>query len=108
VIVPAVAALEAGNSASRGLLATLPHPLSPAASTIVQALRYGKIAGLLGSAIVFAAVHGPNLAAVTAVIVGVINAELFRCSRSIWPGVVVHAVNNLLGTGIGILIQAIS
>ena len=75
-------------------------------------LRYGKIAGLLGSAIVFAAVHCPNLAAVTAVIIGVIigviNAELFRRSRSIWPGVVAHAVNNLLGTGFGILTAATS
>ena len=71
-------------------------------------LRYGKIAGLLGSAIVFAAVHCPNLAAVTAVVIGVINAELFRRSRSIWPGVVAHAVNNLLGTGFGILTAATS
>lgn len=71
-------------------------------------LRYGKIAGVLGSAIVFAAVHGPNLAVVTALIVGLINAELFRRSRSIWPGVVVHAVNNLIGTGLGILIAATS
>jgi len=67
-------------------------------------LRYGKVAGILGSAVVFAAVHGPNLAMVTAVIVGLIDAELFRRSGSIWPGVVVHAMNNLIGIGIGILI----
>jgi len=42
------------------------------------------------------------------VIVGLISAELRRRSGSIWPGVAVHAVNNLIGTGLGILITATS
>ena len=71
-------------------------------------LRYGHVVGVLGSAVVFAAVHGANLAALTALIVGLLNAELLRRSRSIWPGVVVHAVNNLLGFGLGLLVAAAS
>ena len=71
-------------------------------------LRYGRAVGVLGSAVVFAAAHGPNAAAIPALIVGVISAELRRRSRSIWPGVVVHAVNNFVGIGLGILVAAAS
>jgi uncharacterized protein len=67
-------------------------------------LRYGPVAGVLGSAVVFAAVHGANSAAITAFVEGLVAAELLRRSSSIWPSVVVHLVNNLLGTGIGILL----
>lgn len=68
--------------------------------------RYGPLVGVLGSTMVFAAVHGLNFAVVPAVIVGMMNAELLRRSRSVWPGVVVHAVNNALGTGLGVLLTA--
>ncbi|WP_018331070.1 CPBP family intramembrane glutamic endopeptidase [Actinomycetospora chiangmaiensis] len=67
-------------------------------------LRYGRGGAVVGSAVIFAAVHGANLAAATALIVGLINAELLRRSRSIWPGVTAHAMNNVLAVGIGVLL----
>ncbi len=69
-------------------------------------MRYGPVVGVAGSAVVFAAVHGPNAAAVTAAVVGLINAVLLRRSGSIWPGVVAHAVNNLIGIGVGVALAA--
>ncbi len=57
-------------------------------------LRYGWVAGVLGSSVVFALFHGINLALPTALIVGIVAAELMRRSRSIWPAVAVHVVNN--------------
>lgn len=67
-------------------------------------LRYGSFVGVVGSAVVFAAVHGANAAAVTALVVGLITGELLRRSGSIWPGVVVHTVNNLIGYGVSLLL----
>ncbi|GAA4210725.1 type II CAAX endopeptidase family protein [Streptosporangium oxazolinicum] len=58
-------------------------------------LRYGPVIGVLSSSVVFAVFHGINLAMTTAFVVGVIAAEVMRRSGSIWPAVVVHAVNNL-------------
>lgn len=60
-------------------------------------LRYGPLVGVGGSAVVFALLHGINFVLPAALIVGLITAELRRRSGSIWPGVVVHAVNNALG-----------
>lgn len=58
-------------------------------------LRYGPIIGVVGSTLVFAATHGFNTVFPAAVAVGLISAEIFRRSGSIWPAVVVHAVHNL-------------
>ncbi|WP_217428458.1 CPBP family intramembrane glutamic endopeptidase [Microlunatus speluncae] len=58
-------------------------------------LRYGPVIGVLASAVIFALCHGTNLALPTALVVGIIAAEIMRRSGSIWPAVVVHAVNNL-------------
>nr|WP_255646099.1 CPBP family glutamic-type intramembrane protease [Actinoplanes polyasparticus] len=46
---------------------------------------------------IFALAHGINPAFVTALVVGLIAAEVRRRSDSIWPGVLVHVVNNLVG-----------
>ncbi|MFC4628463.1 CPBP family intramembrane glutamic endopeptidase [Promicromonospora alba] len=56
--------------------------------------RYGPVLATLGSAAIFALLHGINVVLPTAFIVGVITAELRRRSDSVWPGVVVHALNN--------------
>ncbi len=60
-------------------------------------LRYGAAIGVVGSAVVFALAHGLNSALGTALVVGLIAAELRRRSGSVWPGVVVHVVNNSIG-----------
>ena len=65
--------------------------------------RYGAWIGVLGSAAVFALVHGVNIILPIAFVVGIITALLFRRTGSIWPGVAVHAVNN----GISIVIPAV-
>lgn len=58
-------------------------------------LRYGSFIGVVGSAAIFALFHGINTVLPAAFIVGLIAAEIFRRSGSVWPGVVVHAVVNL-------------
>lgn len=59
-------------------------------------LRHGAVAGVLGSALVFAAAHGPTPAAVTALVLGLVTAELRRRSGSVWPAIVAHAAHNLV------------
>lgn len=44
--------------------------------------------------------HGLNAVFVTALVVGLVAAELRRRSGSVWPGVVVHVTNNLIGQGL--------
>lgn len=58
-------------------------------------LRYGPFIGVVGSALIFALSHGINTVFPAALVVGLIAAEVFRRSGSVWPGVVVHAVVNL-------------
>ena len=58
-------------------------------------LRYGPFIGVVGSALIFALFHGISIVFPAALVVGLINAELFRRSGSVWPGVVVHIVFNL-------------
>lgn len=69
-------------------------------------LRYGKVVGVGGSAVVFALMHGVNVIFVTALVVGLIAAELRRRSDSVWPGVVTHVVNNALAQGAALLVAA--
>lgn len=58
-------------------------------------LRYGPFVGVVGSTLIFALAHGINEVFPAAVVTGLIAAELFRRSGSVWPGVVVHVVYNL-------------
>ncbi|SDD31576.1 hypothetical protein SAMN04489747_0685 [Auraticoccus monumenti] len=57
--------------------------------------RYGPWVAVLVSSTVFAVAHGINYVLPVAFVVGVIGALLLRRTGSLWPGVVVHAVNNL-------------
>ena len=59
-------------------------------------LRYGAAVGVVGSAMIFAVLHGVPNTMFAAVIVGLIAGDLRRRSESIWPGVGVHVVFNLL------------
>lgn len=69
-------------------------------------LRYGAVVAVVGSSLIFALMHGLNAAFVTALIVGLVAAELRRRSDSVWPGVVVHIVNNLIGQALALILAA--
>lgn len=56
--------------------------------------RYGPWVAVLASSAVFALAHGINYILPVAFIVGVVAALLLRRTGSVWPGVIVHAVNN--------------
>ncbi len=56
--------------------------------------RYGAWVGVIVSAAIFAVAHGINPILPVAFVVGVLTALLFRWSGSVWPGVVLHGVNN--------------
>ena len=65
--------------------------------------RYGVWLGVILSAAVFALSHGVNLATPVAFVVGVSAALLMQKTKSVWPGVVVHAVNNASSTLISVI-----
>ncbi len=56
--------------------------------------RYGPWAGILGGAVIFAAVHGPSVIFFNALMAGILTGWLFRETNSIWPGVLTHVVYN--------------
>lgn len=60
--------------------------------------RYGAWVAIPVSSGVFALSHGINYILPVAFIVGVMAALLLRASGSVWPGVVVHMVNNAYST----------
>ncbi|MBO3681352.1 CPBP family intramembrane glutamic endopeptidase [Streptomyces sp. NEAU-YJ-81] len=60
--------------------------------------RYGPWVSVIGSTVVFALAHGINLALIPALVVGAINGILLVRTKSVWPGVIVHAVNNGVAT----------
>ncbi|NUL49308.1 CPBP family intramembrane metalloprotease [Cellulosimicrobium funkei] len=51
---------------------------------------------ILASALLFAVAHGINPVLPVAFVVGLFTALLFRWSGSIWPGVLLHGVNNAI------------
>lgn len=56
--------------------------------------RYGPWAGIVGSAFIFAAVHGPSVIFFNAFMAGILTGYLFRKTESIWPGLMTHVVYN--------------
>ncbi|MFE7540246.1 CPBP family intramembrane glutamic endopeptidase [Streptomyces platensis] len=70
--------------------------------------RYGAWVSVLAGATVFALVHGLNPVLPVAFVVGVINAVLPRRTGSVWPGIVVHGVNNALAMSIPVIIEWVS
>ena len=74
-------------------------------------LRYGPFVGVAGSAVIFALAHGGiginggiNVVVPAAFVVGLITAEFFRRSGSVWPGVLVHVVYNAVGQVMSVLL----
>jgi membrane protease YdiL (CAAX protease family) len=58
-------------------------------------LRYRPFIAVIGSALVFALLHGISIVFPAAIVLGLVAGEIYRRSGSIWPGVVVHMVYNL-------------
>lgn len=56
--------------------------------------RYGVWAGVVGSAAIFAVVHGPSVILLDAFMVGIIAGAAFRRTGSLWPPLTIHAVYN--------------
>lgn len=56
--------------------------------------RYGPWAGILGSALIFGAAHGPSVIFFNAFMAGILTGYLFRQTNSVWPGFMTHFVYN--------------
>lgn len=56
--------------------------------------RYGMWPGVVGSAAIFAVIHGPSVILLDAFMVGILVGILFRKTGSVWPGLVTHVVYN--------------
>ena len=69
-------------------------------------LRYGPIIGVVGSALIFALLHGINVVFPAALVAGLIAGEVFRRSGSIWPAVIVHVMFNLPSIPMMMLVSA--
>ena len=65
--------------------------------------KYGAWAGVVGSAAIFGVVHGPSVILLNAFMVGILTGIVFRKTRSVWPGLVIHCVYN----GIWLLIYSV-
>lgn len=66
--------------------------------------RYGVTVATIASAAVFGLAHGISIVLVGAVILGVVAALLYERTRSIWPAVAVHGVNNGISFAIAALV----
>lgn len=58
--------------------------------------RYGAWAGIVDSALIFGAVHGPSVIFFNAFMAGILTGYLFRKTNSVWPGFVTHFVFNAI------------
>lgn len=56
--------------------------------------RWGIWVGILGSSLIFGAVHGEVSIAGAAAVLGLILAWVYERSQSLWPPFIIHAINN--------------
>jgi membrane protease YdiL (CAAX protease family) len=70
--------------------------------------RYGAWIGVIASAAIFAVAHGINTVFLVAFVVGILAALLFRWSGSIWPGIMLHGVNNTASILVPVVIAALA
>ncbi len=56
--------------------------------------RYGALAGVGLSAVIFGLVHGVSVIMPVAIMVGLLSGALFRRTGSVWPSIVLHCVYN--------------
>lgn len=61
---------------------------------ILGALEPFGTAGILLQAVIFAALHGSALQRLYALVLGLLLGWLARRTKSVWPGAVVHCLNN--------------
>lgn len=62
--------------------------------------RYGALAGVGLSAVIFGVVHGTGVIMWVAIMMGLLSGALFRKTGSVWPSVLLHMVyNGLHSTG---------
>lgn len=66
--------------------------------------RYGVVAAVIVSSVLFGLAHGLNVVLPVAIMLGVLNALLYERSGSIWPSVVAHGVHNALGFAVAALV----
>lgn len=71
-------------------------------------LRYGVVISVTVSVILFGAAHGWNLSLVPATLVGITSAVLLIRTGSLWPGVIVHVVNNGVATALALLAPTVA
>lgn len=69
--------------------------------------RLGAWVAVPLSALLFALAHGINPVFPVALVVGVLAALLFTWSGSIWPGVILHGVNNAVALVVPLVISSI-
>jgi CAAX protease family protein len=56
--------------------------------------RWGIFPSVLLSSLIFAVLHGNLLVGFTAFLLAILLALVFEYSRSLWPAVIIHAINN--------------
>ncbi len=56
--------------------------------------RYGPWPGVVGSAAIFAVVHGPSVILLDAFMVGILTGVMFRRTLSLWPPLLIHCMYN--------------
>ena len=56
--------------------------------------RFGIWIGIIGSSLLFGIVHGEIAVGAAAFVLGLILALVYERSQSLWPGVIIHALNN--------------
>ena len=57
--------------------------------------KWGMVAGALISGLIFGAAHFEPATVVPAILLGVVLALVYERSRSLWPSIIIHALNNL-------------
>jgi hypothetical protein len=60
--------------------------------------RYGAVAGIAVSALIFGLAHGTGVILWVAIMNGLISGALFRRTGSVWPSFLIHAVYNGLNS----------
>ena len=58
--------------------------------------RWGVWIGAIVSAVAFRAAHGNLIVGVAAGITGLVSALVYERTRSLWPSIIMHTLNNSL------------
>ena len=61
--------------------------------------RYGWIGGIVISSLIFAAAHFDLVAFIPMFMLGAVLAYIYQRSNSLWPGIILHVINNAFALG---------